>query len=197
MAHAEAWPGIKKHGLLSTSALLDLFEIKGSKRRAIESTRRDQSVSISHSRHGEAVIRDQKPMSDARLMKCLESTTPRQWYELLNSKVFFWVSKERLEKLLNARAYRREAQLVLTLDSEKVVEAYRNAIRLCPINSGATLYIPPLRSPATFQPINSFDYSYWRGRGRKEQDVVVECAINHSVVDIGRFLLKRELRPPR
>jgi len=34
--HMDAWPGIAAHGLLSTSALLDLFEIHGSRRFAIE-----------------------------------------------------------------------------------------------------------------------------------------------------------------
>jgi len=36
MAHVNAWPGIKRHGLLSTSALLDLFGVRGSSRKALE-----------------------------------------------------------------------------------------------------------------------------------------------------------------
>src|SRR2546429_180882 len=36
MAEAGSWPSVEQHGLLSTSALLDLFEVTGEKRRDIE-----------------------------------------------------------------------------------------------------------------------------------------------------------------
>ncbi len=66
MAHVKAWPGIKRHGLLSTSALLDLFEVRGSSREALEANnRRNDSITVHHKRYGEAVIRDNKPMDDA------------------------------------------------------------------------------------------------------------------------------------
>jgi Family of unknown function (DUF7002) len=32
MAEANIWPSIEKHGLLSTTALLDLFEVNGNRR---------------------------------------------------------------------------------------------------------------------------------------------------------------------
>ena len=35
MAHAGSWPMIQRHGLLSTTALLDLFEIGGERRFAL------------------------------------------------------------------------------------------------------------------------------------------------------------------
>ena len=36
------------------------------------------------------MIRDQKPLSDASLRDCLPAEiSPRNWYELLNGKVFF------------------------------------------------------------------------------------------------------------
>src|SRR6202012_4863209 len=98
MAHHESLPSIRKHGLLCTSALLDLFEIRGTERLKIESQMRTESVVIRHSIHGKAVIRDQKPiMNDRRLQKALgKSATPREFHELLNSMVFFWVSPTRL-----------------------------------------------------------------------------------------------------
>ena len=37
MANAGTWPSIRGRGLLSTSALLDLFEIRGQERERIES----------------------------------------------------------------------------------------------------------------------------------------------------------------
>jgi hypothetical protein len=43
--------------------------------------------------------------------------TPREWYETLNRRVFFWVDRKRLVKLLGARAYRDRPHLVLELDT--------------------------------------------------------------------------------
>ena len=68
---AGSWPMVARHGLLSTSALLDLFEYEGRARSALESSKRAQNVTISHERHGEAVLRDQKPLSDGTLKECL------------------------------------------------------------------------------------------------------------------------------
>jgi hypothetical protein len=44
MAKADSWESIEGKGLLSTSALLDLFEINGERRFAIESCHRPDSV---------------------------------------------------------------------------------------------------------------------------------------------------------
>jgi len=64
MTAVGSWPGIERHGLRSTTALLDLFEVAGSDRERIESQHRPESETIHHPRYGTAVIRDQKPMSD-------------------------------------------------------------------------------------------------------------------------------------
>ncbi len=47
MAHADSWDEIRRHGLLSTTALLDLFEIQEPERARIRSRRRPESVSSS------------------------------------------------------------------------------------------------------------------------------------------------------
>src|SRR2546425_1085258 len=106
MAEADSWPSIREKGLLSTTALLNLFGITGDLRCSIESAHRPESVTIRHPKHGAVVIRDQKPMHESALGKCLKGITPRQWYELLNRHVFFWVTPERVQTLLEARAYR-------------------------------------------------------------------------------------------
>jgi hypothetical protein len=102
MAEAGSWPSIARHGLLSTSALLDLFDIRGPAREAIESRHRLQSVRITHPVYGAAVIRDQKPLSDARLSTCLSGCSIREWYELLNRKAFLWTTEDRLKILRGA-----------------------------------------------------------------------------------------------
>jgi hypothetical protein len=63
MAEADSWASIQQHGLLSTTALLDLYEVTGPERDVIESVRRPESVRIEHPIHGTAWIRDNKPIT--------------------------------------------------------------------------------------------------------------------------------------
>src|SRR6185312_14586628 len=107
MAERDAWPSIRLHGLLSTTALLDLFEIKGAQRIALEEAHRPESVIITHPKYGKATVRDQKPMDDKGLTRCLTGVTPREWYRILNRKTFFWLTEERFRTLIGARAYRK------------------------------------------------------------------------------------------
>src|ERR1039458_874995 len=104
MAHHEALPSIRRHGLLSTSALLDLFEVDEVRRLEIETRMRRESIEIRHPEHGVAVIRDQRPiMNDHRLEQSLGGTaTAAEFHLLLNSKVFFWVNPDRLAGLRTA-----------------------------------------------------------------------------------------------
>src|SRR5262249_10557239 len=123
MAELGSWPSIRERGLLSTSGLLDLFEIDSVQRFQIESCHRPESVEILHKVHGRAVIRDQKPMSDSSLCRALgNSMEPAAWYRELNSRVFFWLSEDRLNTLLGARAYRHQRHDILLVDTRKLVE---------------------------------------------------------------------------
>ncbi len=65
MAEDGSWPSIQSKGLLSTSSLLNLYKISGAERSAIEARHRPQSVPIDYKGLPRAVVRDQKPMSDA------------------------------------------------------------------------------------------------------------------------------------
>jgi hypothetical protein len=81
MAEDGSWDSIRERGLLSTTALLDLYSVNGPTRISLESTQRPQSVSISRVGLPDAVIRDQKPMSDAALKECLlDGIEPAEWY---------------------------------------------------------------------------------------------------------------------
>jgi hypothetical protein len=189
MAEGGSWPSIRRHGLLSTAALVDLFEVAGAKREAILRRHRPTGVALEHPVHGRAVVRDQKPMSDTALRGCLtEGMEPAEWYGLLNGRVFFWLSWARLVKLLRGRTYREAAHDVLELDMAELVGAYRERIMLSPINSGATFALGPVpRGPGTFQTIAEYDYAYWRPR-RPRGERAVELTVDHSVPDIGRFV---------
>ena len=89
MAEVGSWSSIRCHGLLSTSALLDLFEVEEPDRTKIESEWRPASVQISHPEHGLAIIRDQGPMDPDSLAPQLDRMTASEWYRLLNGKSFF------------------------------------------------------------------------------------------------------------
>ena len=143
MAEFGSWPKIEERGLLSTTALLDAFEIVGEQRFKIESGWRPTSVAIEHPHHGEAIIRDQKPMTPHTLGNVLiDDVTPQQWYEFLNRKTFFWVTLDRLTRLLSAGAYRTRSHDVLVVDTQGLVERHFDRITLSPINSGVSAFGP-------------------------------------------------------
>ena len=188
MAERGSWPSIRQHGLLSTSALLDLYGVQGPERDAIEGRRRPEGVPIEHPALGRIIIRDQKPMDDAGLRKCLlDGLSPEDWYRLLNRRVFFWLTRSRLDRLLNARPYRNLEHDVLELDTAPLVAAYQNAITFSPINSGATRPFPAPRGRATFQSIADYPYAQWRSK-RSRGGRVVELAVDYGITDIARFV---------
>lgn len=191
MAEDASWESVIKHGLLSTTALLDLYEFEGEERQKLESERRPESVKISREGLPAAVVRDQKPMTRAALAKCLtDGTTPEEWFETLNARVFFWLSKDRLQGLLGARAYRDKPQTVITLDTKSLVAAHRDTITLSPINSGSTIYKPVPRGRSTFMSIADFPFDDRRKVKKKAiKDAVVELTVMHGVPDIEKHAL--------
>lgn len=73
-------------------------------------------MKITHRTLGEAVLRDNKPLSDARLKNVLEGgLSLGSWYRTLNSIVFFWPTKERLVKFLCASSHRDRPHDVITI----------------------------------------------------------------------------------
>ena len=194
MAEEGSWSSIRRIGLLSTTALLDLFEITGDERNAIESQKRARIFEITHPKHGRALVRDNKPLREQFLSQCLEGMTSRQWFELLNRKVFFWVQRGRLEKLLTARAYRKRRHDVLTIDTRALLERHLSSVTLCPINSGATLYpTATRRGPETFRSLADYDLPAmvkWRGAA----DAIVELTVDYSVPNIESLTSRVERR---
>ncbi len=182
MAERGAWPAIERLGLLSTSALLDLYGVTGAARDVIEASRRPEGTVLTRPGLPAVTVRDQKPMTDRALERCLTGgMTPPEWYRLLNGKVFFWLTEARLAKLLGARPYRAHEHDVLQLDTARLVAAYRDAITLSRINSGSTIRKAAPRGPDTFCSIA--DYPIRPGRER-----AVELAVTGGIPDIARFV---------
>lgn len=184
MAEVGTWPSIQQRGLLSTSASLDALGIAGVERTALESAYRPE---MSHLRPGAAddiVLRDQRPMPPNRLAQALPAgLTTEQWYRLINSKVFFWVSPERLGRLL--RSYGASQHDVLKVDTASLLDAHSARTWLCHMNSGNTLPIPHYRDETIFKRIP--DYPVNRvGNPVKE---VVELVVDYSVPDIANHVV--------
>lgn len=195
MAADGSWESIKSHGLLSTSALLDLFEIRDPQREQLYSKHRPESVSIQHSQFGTAIIRDQKPMSEGGLLRCLrDGLTPRDWYEILNRRVFFWLTENRLKRMLTAKAYKNEEHIVLTIDTSRLMNQYESSISLSPMNSGCTKPFPWPRGRSTFLRLRDYPFDDWVKRRRINNDPVVELAVDQGVPNVSALTVRVQRR---
>ncbi|MEQ9331956.1 hypothetical protein [Thalassobaculum sp.] len=189
MAEDGSFPSIRDYGLMSATALLDAYGISGNQRLAIEERRRPENVDIARDGLPNAVIRDNKPMSDSALEKCLQDElTPFQWYKILNGKTFFWLHKKRLRRLLEAKAYRDRPHTILTFDTASLIAAHRDHVLLSPINSGSTIMNPQPRGKGTFMMIPDYPFAE-RRRTRPLENALVELTVDYSVPDAASHLL--------
>lgn len=184
MADNDSWLNIKKHGLLSTSALLDKWEYTGLEREIIECKHRPEMVPIYHRVYGKAVIRDQKAMRPERLKKCLpKDITVEGWCRFINNKVFFWASWKGLKMFIAANEYIYKPHLVITIDTKLLLQRYVNKITLSSINSGSTFakkdkVDPEPRSHATFKKIPDYNVPW-----------INELAVDYGILDVLNFVV--------
>src|SRR5579872_3168398 len=190
MASFGSWPMIRKHGLLSTAALLDLFEVPEPKYTELLTTQRKTSITITHSRHGTAVLRDQKPLSSKNLARCLVDCEATEWYRLLNERVFFWLNPDRLLTLLSAAEYRAKIHTVLYVDTKQLVDQHFGNIELAHMNTGNTLPMPHPRGRHTFRRMD--DYEYQRRCRLPDYSAVVELTAIGGVRDIYQYVKRVE-----
>lgn len=189
LADAANWLSIQQHGLLSTSALLDLSGIQGREREYIEQQQRTQQITLANG----AIIRDQGPMPPAALERCLQGMTPQEWYALLNGRVFFWLESGRLNRMLKANHQR--PQIVMILDTEQLLAAYAEKVALAPINTGNARRKPAMRGRQTFVPYKTWLESRWTSeaealgtRMRPKSHSPAELTILDAVPDIMNFV---------
>ncbi len=185
VAEAGSWENIRRRGLLSTTALLDLFEVGEPSRTRIEAQYRQKDCVVRDPEYGCATIRRQILMDPDRLRTALTDMKPWGWYRLLNGKVFFWSTPKRLNKFLNAIAHGGRAHDVITVCTRSLIYQYAHEIELSPINSG-TVFIPNdpnhQRGSRTFQSIPDYD--------RETRDgLFAELAVEYRVLDIEQHAL--------
>jgi len=180
MASFGSWPLIERHGLLSTSSLLDLFAVKGPERETIESEWRSASIQIDHPTYGSAVVRDQLPLRPDLLARCLQDgLSPSDWYRVLNGQVFFWVDEDHLWTLRGAKAYRDAPQTIVEVDTAALIDRHVEDVRLSSINSGSILRGGAARGLMTFRSIADHPTSR-----------VVELCVKGAVPDVAQLTIR-------
>jgi hypothetical protein len=188
LAEAGSWPSIRRHGLRSTTALLDLFEVTGARRHEIEARRRPESIAIEHAIYGTVWIRDNKPVNETVLRRTLVGMSEPEWYRTLNSRVFFWLSERRLERLRNAPAYRDRPHDLIVVNTAPLLAAHGARVELSALNSGA---VHPgadyPRGAGTFRRIA--DYPWQERRRVAPAEPIVELTVPYAVQDIADLVV--------
>jgi hypothetical protein len=188
MAERSSWDGIQHHGLLSTEALLDLFEVSSENRVPILTRQRPNSVVIKHPIHGAAVIRDQKPLNRSKLEGCLIDCSFQQWLGMLNSRVFFWLCRDRLETLMCAREYCAQTHVVLAVETLRLATDLCLSITLAPMNTGNTRPYAHRRGLTTFSRMTEYPFEERLRRGLYY--AVVELAVEGGVRNIMDYVVE-------
>jgi hypothetical protein len=180
---ATAWPSVQRHGLLSTQRLIDLFGLNAAARDRLLSAPRKQSTVLRAPGLPPAVIRDQKPMKFIT-EKIDPQSSLTEYLASINSRVFFWASPERLDRLRQAKEYRTEDQVVLHVDTRTLIERHGPRIELGRLNSGAvTQKNHPLRGHRSWSPIPDYPYDQYR-RQYGRDGALVEVTVLDAVPDI-------------
>jgi hypothetical protein len=192
MASAGSWPIIQTHGLWTTQQIVTTSA--GVFDDVALTERRRHSISAEHPTLGRVTIRDQAPLRLQFLEGCLTDMSVRQWLDTLNSRVFFWLHPDKLDKLLGARLYRSSEQDVVVIDTKSLLDAHEARVRLSPINSGATLYPnAPARGSDTFSTIEDYPYAE-RRRKRTVPEAVTELAVIDGVHELREHVIRVERR---
>ncbi|MHA7663717.1 DUF7002 family protein [Mycolicibacterium sp. HS_4_1] len=194
MADEASWPSIQRHGLLSTQAIVDLYQPDPGTTAAILSQVRRTSITLDDDRYGAITVRDQLPLKF--LDECLHlGVTAQQYLDALNSRVYFWVSRARLETLLTARAYRDRRHLVLHVDTAALLDVHGSSVELAPYNTGSA-HVPnvPKRGPGVFVPLADYPFDEWRRKRGPSGEAVVELTVPYAVPDVVAFIQRVELR---
>jgi hypothetical protein len=150
---------LKKRKLLSTKSLIELsgndtYNVFNLERREGHAQIKINNTIVS--------IRDQKPISETNLSKCLTNGwTCSDFYDYLNSRVFMWPTIKRLESHYNT--YSDENPIILRFSTSEIIELNPH-VKFCRLNSGATRShpkykgAPPQRGENTFLSANDYGF---------------------------------------
>ena len=189
MAEPATWRSVLERGLLSTSAALDLHGLSGAAREALERTRRAEITWLDHPEHGRFPVRDQHPMTDPALRRCLKGgLEPADWYALLNARAFLWADPARLERMLRTPAYRANPYVVFAVDTLSFAEAHGDRLEMSFINTGSTVRKAARRGRESFVRLADL--------ARRDIRRVAEATVLRAAPDFAAHVVEAELRGP-
>jgi hypothetical protein len=174
LADADNLPSIHKHGLMSTARLLGLAGVEEAKRTTLIRAHRPDNLRLSET----IVIRDQRSMPPQALARALNGgLEPADWYELLNSFVFLWPDRERLER--HRRATGSRPQFVLTFDAAVLLDQFETEAFVSPINSGNARRKAVRRDRDTLVPYRTWLKQGWATgqRTRPPAEFLFRCSL--------------------
>jgi hypothetical protein len=184
-------PAIERDGLRSADALIEAAELSGPKAAAMRCYR-NKTMSLPNG----AALRDQTPMPPALLERCLDpSLTVRDWYDLVNARVYFWLDELRLARYLKASAVAE--QIVYIVDTQALVERYADFMEVTPFNVGYAKRSPAMRGSRSFVTLRDWARKAWTteaapgAKPRANSHLPVEITARCSIPDFRCFVRGR------
>jgi hypothetical protein len=165
--------GIREQGLRSAQSLADFHCFTAEEREASLLMRRRCIQSL----HG-VTIRDQHTAPESKMKSCLVKITIPEWFALLNSKTFFFLTFERAGRF--AESYSSYDNALLEIDTEVLLATHAGVASLCKLNSGDFLNSPRPRGRASFIPLA--DYAY-----KNKRDTPAELTVDTPIPNILDF----------
>lgn len=174
LADADNVSSILRRGLMSTEALLKSAGLPEPQRSSVLRGHRTENIRLPDG----VLVRDQRPMPPGTLADVLDDgLEPADWYALLNSFVFFWPDRERMERQRHACGDR--PQVVLTFDGGALLDRFGHDAFVSPINSGNARRKPARRGLKTLLPYEVWQRQGWPAgqRTRPPAEVLFRCVI--------------------
>ena len=185
LAHGDAWPSLREHGLLTTKSLVQRSDLDATDQETLLTQHRPAAVTLPVPGLSSVVLRDQGPGDMAMLGSALTGgMSVAEWLGQLSSMVFLFPDEATLSALYAKD--KLEPAVVVELDARRLVDEYGALIRLASINTRATVHKSASRGRETFQGIRQFDAK------RK----VKEVAVLDDIPDLAKHVRKAERWDP-
>lgn len=153
VAFAAGWEGILRNGLWSAEELTRLLGWPQQQREKWLARRRQEVGGFEDEQLGRVTFRDHKAIPKAGLGYALVGVSESEWYRELNRRVYFYVDRADADGLVAAYS---EEQVILTVDTERLVRACEDRVAVATINTGYALRRPARRGLDTFTAIRDF-----------------------------------------
>jgi hypothetical protein len=173
------WDGIQRSGLRSST---DLLTDAG--RSDEGSVMRSDPVHL-HYAGGGVVLRNQVP-NRKDPGPYLDGITVAEWWELLNSRSYFFADQVALDRLVDSYAKQGIGQEVITFQTRRLLSPVAEHIEVSTVNAGVfPRATGPSRGRSTFQPLSEFS-----GEAGKIKEITVTTTVpieESAVMKVVRF----------